>query len=122
MTSFKLQNHEFQIQFRYLSIAIYIDCVNRELCFCILHSFINVCQKRQICRFGVLPVNDKNVVLALKGLSIVLHVEAFLIYIHLLNGEYRCKGFDSKRITDFSTTGSAGLKRRDNGRKHFRPH
>jgi hypothetical protein len=34
MTSFKLQNHEFQIQFSYLSIEIYIRCVNRELCFC----------------------------------------------------------------------------------------
>ena len=35
MTSFQLQNHKFQIQFRYLSIEIYIYCVNRELCFCI---------------------------------------------------------------------------------------
>jgi hypothetical protein len=34
MTSFKLQNHEFQIPFRYLSIEINIYCVNSELYLC----------------------------------------------------------------------------------------
>ena len=72
MTSCKLQNHEFQIKVRYLSIGIYSYCVNRELCFCTKHSFINVCQKRQKCHFGVLPVSDKNVALALKGLTAIL--------------------------------------------------
>jgi hypothetical protein len=59
MRSFKFRYHEFQIKFCYISIEIYIYCVNRKLCFCIYNSFIKVCQKRQKCRLGVLTVNDK---------------------------------------------------------------
>ena len=61
MRSFKFRYHEFQIKFCYISIEIYIYCVNRKLCFCIYNSFIKVCQKRQKCRLGVLTVNDKNI-------------------------------------------------------------
>jgi hypothetical protein len=61
MRSFKFRYHEFQIKFCYISIEIYIYCVNHKLCFCIYNSFIKVCQKRQKCRLGVLTVNDKNI-------------------------------------------------------------
>ena len=74
MTSFKLLNHEFQIQFRYLSIEIYIYCVNRELCF--LHISYNTLLSMFVkndknVASGVLPVNDKNVALVLKGLNFI---------------------------------------------------
>ena len=74
MTSFNLQNHEFQIQFRYMSIEINIYCVNRELCF--LHISYNTLLSMFVkndknVASGVLPVNDKNVALVLKGLNFI---------------------------------------------------
>ena len=71
MTSFKLQNLEFQIQFRYLSIEIYIYCVNRELCFCIGYNTL----------LSMFVKNDKNVALALKVIVSALKHSSLTFYL-----------------------------------------